>query len=89
VGQGGQFRSDIALDSVSFDAMQVTATLNPGETMVLAAAPEVDRLGRAVCQSETAETPAVRLVLLRLAQTQSDDLFAPHQSLTPITTLLE
>ncbi len=89
VGQGGEFRADIALDSVSFDGMKVTATLNPGETMLLAATPEADRLGRAVCQSETAETPAKRLVLLRLAQTQSDDLFAPHQSLTPIATLME
>jgi hypothetical protein len=89
VGQGGHFRSDIALESASFDDMKVTVTLNPGETLVFAATPKEDRLGRVVCQSEAVETPPGRLVLLRLAQTQTDDLFAPQQSLTPITTLLD
>ncbi len=89
VGQGGHFRSDIALDRSSFDEMTVTATLTPGQTLVLGANPNADRLGRVICQSETAETPPGRLVLLRLAQTQSDDLFAPHKKLDSISTLAE
>jgi hypothetical protein len=89
VGQSGHFRADVTLDTAKFDEIEIAATLSPGETFILLATPEGERLGRVVCQSETAETPPARLILLRLAQTQTDDLFAPQQTLTPIATLLE
>jgi hypothetical protein len=89
VGQNGHFRAELAQRETRFDALKVKVTLTAGQTLVFAGRNEPERIGSAVCQADTSHEPSGRLVLLRLAQTQFDDLFAPHNRLTPIATLAE
>jgi hypothetical protein len=89
VGQNGHFRAELAQHETRFESLKVKVTLTAGQTLVFAGRNEPDRIGSAVCQGETSHKPSGRLVLLRLAQTQFDDLFAPHNRLTPIATLAE
>ena len=97
IGQDGLFRLDASRDSVRFDELQVTATLLPGQTLVLSASAAAGGLGKAFAScgagtlepgtqvADVKESPH-RIFLLRLAQTQFDDLFSPLQALTPIAT---
>jgi len=97
IGQDGLFRLDASRNSVRFDELKVAATLLPGQSLVVSAVPTAGGLGQAFARrdatgvddatrvAEPAESPN-RLILLRLAQTQFDDLFSPLQALTPIAT---
>ena len=98
IGRDGLFRLDASRDSVRYDELKVAATLLPGQTLVLSASPAAGGLSKAFARQgrrarlghvsnvpDTTESPN-KLVLLRLAQTQFDDLFSPLQSLTPIAT---
>jgi hypothetical protein len=89
LGQSGYFRAEVEKQRKRYDEFQVKSTLTPGQTLVLAARGEPERIACAVCESDSPTAPAGRLILLRLAQTQFDDLFAPHHSLSPIATLGE
>ena len=85
VAQEGAFRVDSARDCARFDDLRVECTLSPGQTLILTSSP--DRMGLGGRFFEDAKSKNCRTVLLvRLAQTQLDDLFAPDQSLTPIAT---
>ena len=87
VGGDGLFRLDESRNSMRFDDLRVTVTLVPGQTLVLETLPAASGIGRAFAGNATeSDSFRGRLVLLRLAQTQLDDLFAPQQSLTPIAT---
>jgi hypothetical protein len=87
VGGDGLFRLDASRDSVRFDDLKVSATLVPGQTLILQTLPSATGVRNAFAGTTagSAQAPG-RLVLLRLAQTQLDDLFAPQQTLTPIAT---
>ena len=87
VGQTGLFHAEIAQETAAFDALSIRASLTPGQTLVLAADPVNGRLSQAFCDGLCGDTAPGKLVLLRLAQTQLDDLFDPQQTLTPIATL--
>jgi hypothetical protein len=87
VGQTGLFHAEIAQETAAFDALSIRASLTPGQTLVLAADAVRGRLSQAFCDGLCGETAPGKLVLLRLAQTQLDDLFDPQQALTPIATL--
>jgi len=83
VAEEGSFRLDSARDCARFDDLQVECTVSPGQTLVLTSSP--DRTGLGATFFGDAKSKNCRTVLLvRLAQTQLDDLFAPDQSLTPI-----
>jgi hypothetical protein len=97
IGRDGLFRLDASRDSVRYDDLKVAATLLPGQTLVLSASPAAGGLSQAFagkaggCLDQVSSVPDAtgsphRLVLLRSAQTQFDDLFNPLQSLTPIAT---
>jgi hypothetical protein len=88
VGRDGLFRLDASRDSVRYDGLKVSATLAPGQTLVLESQSGTDGVGKAFVGNNASgpADPHGKLVLLRLAQTQFDDLFAPQQTHTPIAT---
>jgi len=88
VGGDGLFRLDASRDSIRYDDLKVTATLVPGQTLILESLPGANGVGKALFGNKTSGPAAAggKLVLVRLAQTQLDDLFAPQQTLTPIAT---
>ncbi len=88
VGGDGLFRLDASRDSIRYDDLKVTATLVPGQTLILESLPNANGVGKAFVGNKTSGPASAqgKLVLVRLAQTQFDDLFAPQQSLTPIAT---
>lgn len=85
VGEGGSFRVDLSHDCRRFDDLTLAAVLAPGQTLILAGIPETAGLGQWYFAGEDG-MPGQRLLLLRLAHTQFDDLFAPAATLTPIAT---
>ncbi|NLF70440.1 MAG: hypothetical protein GX575_15515 [Candidatus Anammoximicrobium sp.] len=88
VGGDGLFRLDASRDSIRYDALRVCATLVPGQTLILECLPGANGIGKAFVGNNLSDSPSPhgKLVLLRLAQTQLDDLFAPQQTTTPIAT---
>jgi len=87
VGGDGLFRLDASRDSVRYDDLKVNADLVPGQTLILQTLPGVNGVGNAFAGKTSGSVPgAGKLVLVRLAQTQFDDLFAPQQTHTPIAT---
>jgi hypothetical protein len=87
VGGDGLFRLDASRDSVRYDHLKVSAALVPGQTLILQTRPGANGVGNAFAGKTSGSAPrAGKLVLVRLAQTQFDDLFAPQQTLTPIAT---
>ena len=87
VGQDGLFHLDASRDSVRYDDLKVAAALLPGQTLVLAAMPQAKGLGQVFAGRDGGGATAQgKLVLLRLAQTQFDDLFNPQHTPTPIAT---
>lgn len=87
VAGDGLFRLDASRDSVRYDELKVGTTLVPGQTLIFEALPAGKAAGKAVAgQMAGSASPRGTLVMLRLAQTQLDDLFAPQRTLTPIAT---
>lgn len=86
VGDQGMFRVESRRDCVRFEDSQIEALLAPGQTLLLAATAEPQGVGEAFFTSQSAEGPRRQAVLIRLAQTQSDDRFAPSQASPPIVT---
>jgi hypothetical protein len=81
------FHAEISQDTAEFDSLSIHATLTPGQTLILTASSVTGRLSQAFCDGLASDSAPGKLVLLRLAQTQLDDLFEPQQTLTPIATL--
>ena len=86
VGTDGLFRVDLASDRRRFVDSQLRATLSPGQTLLVAAAPDAKNLGKAFFLEDAKPGSCRRILLVRLSQTQCGDLFAPERSLTPIAT---
>jgi hypothetical protein len=86
VGNDGLFRVDLTRDRKRFMDSQLVATLSPGQTLLVAAAPDAQNLGKAFFLEDAKSRRCRKILLVRLAQTQCDDLFAPERSLTPIAT---
>jgi hypothetical protein len=86
VGQNGFFRLDTAQDRVEYDRLAVTATLTAGQTLLLSATPTPCGVGKAFLADNPKPGFDRKLLLVRLAQTQIDDLFGPPHASTPIAT---
>jgi hypothetical protein len=67
---------ETAQDRISFDDLTINVTIDPGETVLLAATEDLSDLGRLFFGEPTDHASrAQRLFLIRLVQTQMDDLF--------------
>jgi hypothetical protein len=86
VGHEGAFRWDAERQRRIFDDLRMEVTLAAGQTFVLSSTADAAGLGRQFFNSEGAEKKTQRILLIRLAQTQFDDLFAPDRMIEPIAT---
>jgi hypothetical protein len=87
--QNGSLMQRIGRDRVVLDRLRTVATLSAGQVLVLSTTPDVKGLGEHF-YSETAAGRVERtLVLVRVAQTQWDNLFAPGQISAPLATPTE
>jgi hypothetical protein len=87
VGQEGRFLIEAGQEQKAFRSLGIDCVLSPGETLALAPTPELKSLGGQFFADST--TGERRLVLIRLALTQDDGLFAPEASAPPLVTPLE
>ncbi len=86
VGDQGLFRLDNNRECRFFDDTKVEATLVPGQTLLWTAAAEEKGIGQAFFADDQAAGLRRKIILVRLAQTKLDDLFAPQHASTPIIT---
>jgi hypothetical protein len=91
VGQStGIFRQVTGRSQKSFDDMQIDTYLAPGQTLILSATDELRGLGKHFFDARGAdEQQGTKLLLIRLARTQYDDLFSAEQILAPIVPATE
>ena len=88
-GRDGVFRQEVGRQRKVFDKLRLEVVLSPGETLVLSAGPDTKGLGRGFFWRQSDGQPCQKLLLLRIAQTQRDDLFSPARIATPISTAVE
>lgn len=89
MGGDNAFRIVTDQERLLFDTLRMHAMLAPGQTLVLSCTPEMAGLGGQFFTNLRSGKAQPKLVLVRLEQTQYDDLFAPEQILPPIATPTE
>jgi len=89
VGQDGMFRLKVQRDREIFSDLEIEATLSPGQTLVIGANGDPTGLGKHFFTEENANGRFRQFLLIRLAHTQLDDLFAPVEQAAPIVTPVE
>ncbi|MEO8494187.1 MAG: hypothetical protein ABI614_03890 [Planctomycetota bacterium] len=82
----GTFLHDVARKSRAFDQLRLTTVLSPGQTLLVTGTEEAKGLGGLLFSRDSGESSERLILLLRLAQTQYDDLFAPEQAAEPFAT---
>lgn len=75
VGKEGAWMLKSDRNVASYAELELDHILSPGQTLVLSAAPSAQGLGGSFFQDADAASETQILVLVRLAQTQQDDLF--------------
>ena len=88
-GQQGSMMQRMGRERVILEPLRSVATLSAGQVLVISNTPDIKGVGEHFF-SETAGGRAERtLVLLRVAQTQWNDLFVPEQFSAPLATPAE
>ena len=88
IGQGheGSFRLDMNRECLSLENLRIRTRLQPGQTLVLGPTHDVKGIGQQFFTDGKSNASEQRLILIRLAQTQIDDLFAPEPAREPLAT---
>jgi hypothetical protein len=86
VGQEGSMMQRVGRDRMVLDRLRSSATLPAGQVLVLSTTPDVKGLGEHFFSETAAGRVERTLLLVRVAQTQWDELFAPGQISTPLAT---
>ena len=87
--QDGTMMHRVGRERVVQDRLRIAATVAAGQVLVISTTPDIKGLGEHFF-SETAGGQVERtLLLIRVAQTQWDDLFAPEQLTAPLATPTE
>lgn len=86
IGRDGAVQPQLGQDRVVLDKLRLSAILAPGHVLMLAGTPEVKGVGSSFFTETDSGTTYRRILLVRLAVTQYDDLFAPDQMVTPLAT---
>jgi hypothetical protein len=91
IGQStGIFRQVTARRRKAFEDLRIEAVVSPGQTIMLSGTGTVKGLGQHFFTYGTdTETPGKKLLLIRLARSQYDDLFSSERILTPILSATE
>ena len=86
IGRDGAVLPQLGQDRVVLDKLRLSATIAPGHMLLLSGTPEVKGVGSSFFTETDSGTTYRRMLLVRLAVTQYDDLFAPDQIVTPLAT---
>lgn len=86
VGREGAVLPQAGQDRVVLDKLRLSAMLAPGHVLMISGTPEVKGVGSSFFTETDSGTTYRRILLVRLAVTQYDDLFAPDQILRPLAT---
>lgn len=91
VGQShdGTFRIDTSRERVEFTSLTLDMILAPGQTLVLSTGEERKGLARQFFSETASGKLEQRLLLIRAASTQFDNLFAPSLDAEPLATPLD
>jgi hypothetical protein len=89
VGQDGMFRLKVEREREVFANLRLEATLSAGQTLVISCSEQPTGLGKHFFSERSAEGKYRQFLLIRLAATQFDDLFAPVDRFAPIATPTE
>ena len=82
VGDRGMLRLEAGKDRLPFDELAFSAKLTPGHMLVIGSLPNrIGSLGHYFLTQDSSGKLQQRLLVLRLSQTQHDDLFAPPEAL--------
>jgi len=82
VGTEGALRMEPGRERRVFDDLSLTATLSPGDMVVLSSLPlRSGSVGHSFFTATSAGQLEQKLLVIRVAQTQHDDLFAPGEPL--------
>lgn len=87
VGQDASFRVESSRDQKVLDDLRMELKLSPGEVLVLTCTSDHKGLGKNFFAQGAAGEQKV--LLIRIAQTQYDDVFAPEKLKTPLATPTE
>ncbi len=85
VGHDGSWLLNNNRETRTFDNLAMERLMTPGESLVLSCTPEVKGLGQHMFADGQRDSDTQYLVLIRLVQTQFDELFAPDNSEQPVT----
>ena len=88
VGNDRGFMLDTRQQQLAFDELMISATLSPGQSLLLSTTPQSAGVASHFF-SEGGKSSPSKILLVRLAQTQHDDLFAPDDTFAPIATPTE
>jgi len=89
VGRDGTVMPQLGRERVVLESLALDATLPPGHVLMISTTPECKGLGEHFFVEQTTAAEVRSLLLIRLAVTQHDDLFAPDQLATPLATPTE
>jgi hypothetical protein len=85
VGHDGSWLINNDRETRSFDFLAMEVLMTPGESLVLSCTADVKGLGQHMFVDGKRDSDTQYLVLVRLVQTQFDDLFAPDKTTQPVT----
>ncbi len=86
VGREGTVMPQLARERVVLDSLLLRATLSPGHVLLVSTTPEAKGMGQHFFVEQTGAAQVRTLLLIRLAVSQHDDLFAPDQLARPVAT---
>lgn len=89
VGGENAFRFDVTQERMSLDQLHIETTLSRGQTLLLTATPEANGVGGQFFRSGKSTRNHAKLLLIRLAQTQMNNLFVSDDIAAPIATPTE
>ncbi len=87
--QAGALMQRIGRERLVLDRLRFVATLSPGQVLVVSTTPDIKGVGEHFFSETAAGRVERTLLLIRVAQTQWDDVFAPDQIPAPLATPAE
>ena len=86
VGEEGTLVQKLNKEKLNFDALHIETLLSPGQTLLIGPTPDIKGLGEYFFTETAATGTQRRYLLVRLAQTQLDDLFGTNTTPQALTT---
>ncbi len=85
-GSEGMMIQQTSQDRLILDRLALETMLGPGQSLLVSTTPDIKGLGEYFFSQHVGGTVERRLLVIRYAQTQFDNLFAPEQSSAPLVT---